>query len=525
MKKIINYFNFLIWLLNKSSYFFLKLYWIGSKKLIKSSYKKNICFFISIPWFYDSVLEFLLYKYYKFKNIKVNYYIDDGNYPINELNNSFDKLSRKNEIKKIKKINLIGRIFLKMSNIKYEKLKYKENPSIKNIKYIKDLRNFKHAEVNVGSHAIESTFKYFKRCTLNEKDLNIAKLYLGIACSNLDNFIKLQKQNKFTEVFMSHGVYSSWGPIADYCKLKNIKFISYGRAKKNSTYSFCLNKPAPELDMESAWERFKDKKLNDLQRKKILQILGSRETHNEDIFQYNFSKRTNSKDELLKIKKNLGLDFNKKIICFYSNLIWDASSTSRSFLFSDFQECIEETIQYFSSNNNVQFLLRPHPAEIVIGSHEKYVDLLEKYIRKKILFVGDVNINSFDIINLTDVDIVNTSTIGIEAAISGKPVFVVANTHFKNKGFTIDCKNKDEFFNKLSLSIDKEIINKEETKENALKYFYLMMEKQQIEVPIEYKNNVFYEYKFNDFKEIINTKFTKVLDHIIKPDAQDSIID
>ena len=38
-----------------------------------------------------------------------------------------------------------------------------------------------------------------------------------------------------------------------------------------------------------------------------------------------------------------------------------------------------------------------------------------------------------------------TSTIGLEAAIAGKPVVVAGDTHYRSKGFTCDPASRDEY--------------------------------------------------------------------------------
>tara|TARA_B100000242_G_scaffold285944_1_gene250966 strand:+ start:7052 stop:8638 length:1587 start_codon:yes stop_codon:yes gene_type:complete len=525
IKSIIPNLKLLKWFLQKLFYFYFIFGRASSKKFIKKNFnKKNIAIFACNPWGYLTPFEILLFKYYQLLGINISYFIYDQNIPINELNRADLKLSRKYELAMLRKLGFIGKSFLSIAGINYKEINFRDHQDIQNINSLFELKNYKYKSIAVGSHAIESTYRYFKSYNLKEESLLIAKLYLKLACSNIDYFIKTNMHSCFSEVFISHGIYASWGPIAEYCKKNNIKYIAYDRGKENNTFTLCLNKPAPEVDIQKAWIRFKNKNLDQSQENYVSTLLKSRETHSNDIFQYNTSEKTLAKSELNKIKTNLGLDLNKKTICFYSNLIWDAANTSRNLFFRDFQECIEETINKLSNNNSVQFLLRPHPAEYVLGSNEKYVNLLSELILQKKLFVANMEINSFDVINLSDLDIVNTSTIGIEAAAYGKPVFVVSETHFKDKGFTYDCENKESFFDKVEYVLAHGIHNKKDVIENSRKYLYLMMNKYQIKSPLNYEKNKFIKYKFEKFETIYNSKFAKVLDHIITEDAEDAVM-
>jgi hypothetical protein len=46
---------------------------------------------------------------------------------------------------------------------------------------------------------------------------------------------------------------------------------------------------------------------------------------------------------------------------------------------------------------------------------------------------------------MADLVLAYTSTIGLEAALMGKPVLVGADTHYRGKGFTYDVSSEEEF--------------------------------------------------------------------------------
>jgi hypothetical protein len=48
-------------------------------------------------------------------------------------------------------------------------------------------------------------------------------------------------------------------------------------------------------------------------------------------------------------------------------------------------------------------------------------------------------VNTYDLIAAADVGLVYTTTVGLEMAMSGVPVIVAGNTHYREKGFTQDA--------------------------------------------------------------------------------------
>jgi hypothetical protein len=53
-------------------------------------------------------------------------------------------------------------------------------------------------------------------------------------------------------------------------------------------------------------------------------------------------------------------------------------------------------------------------------------------------------------VDIADVGLVYTTTVGMEMAMSGIPVIVVGNTHYRNKGFTLDPESWQGYFEILS---------------------------------------------------------------------------
>jgi hypothetical protein len=59
-------------------------------------------------------------------------------------------------------------------------------------------------------------------------------------------------------------------------------------------------------------------------------------------------------------------------------------------------------------------------------------------------------INTYDLIELADLGLVYTTTVGMEMAMNGVPVVVSGRTHYRGKGFTHDPQTLDEYFSTIA---------------------------------------------------------------------------
>jgi capsule polysaccharide export protein KpsC/LpsZ len=67
-----------------------------------------------------------------------------------------------------------------------------------------------------------------------------------------------------------------------------------------------------------------------------------------------------------------------------------------------------------------------------------------------LLISADAEINTYDLIEIADLGLVYTTTVGMEMAMSGVPVIVIGQTHYRDKGFTLDPQTWDAFFELLT---------------------------------------------------------------------------
>jgi len=66
------------------------------------------------------------------------------------------------------------------------------------------------------------------------------------------------------------------------------------------------------------------------------------------------------------------------------------------------------------------------------------------------LIDADAPVNTYDLIQIANLGLVYTTTVGLEMALSGVPTIVVGNSHYRSRGFTLDPSSWDEYQQQLA---------------------------------------------------------------------------
>jgi len=81
------------------------------------------------------------------------------------------------------------------------------------------------------------------------------------------------------------------------------------------------------------------------------------------------------------------------------------------------------------------------------------VDVVKKTLPELPEFIHVIEpaekVNTYDLIELADLGLVYTTTVGLEMALRGIPVVVAGQTHYRGRGFTYDPASWVEYFKML----------------------------------------------------------------------------
>lgn len=323
---------------------------------------------------------------------------------------------------------------------------------------VNELFDFNYLGVDVGMLSMSSLIRYYKGFIIEKSDVNkehevLLRKYFYAALVN--TFAANEVISKFNPVsiYCSHGVYVDYSPAILLAYLKGIKALCWSSGFKDFLHYFHIPKKPNKLELrgitESEWKKRAEAALTEEENKTL------------DLYIYNRFNKGNKRDFLNlsfpespdSLKSRLGFKDDKKIVCLFCHVSWDLTFDLSTMIFDNANQWLYESMKVILETKDVNWVIRAHPGEKVSGSlyttdefiHDNFKDIPDNV---KIL-KSDSEINSLGLYKLLDVGITLFGTMGAELPMLGKPVISGGDAHFCNKGFTIDTKSREEYFNLL----------------------------------------------------------------------------
>ena len=154
------------------------------------------------------------------------------------------------------------------------------------------------------------------------------------------------------------------------------------------------------------------------------------------------------------------LDPKKQTAIIFSHILWDATFFWGVDIFKNYEEWLVETIKSAVLNENVNWLIKIHPSNLVkahknIIQNKKFAELqaiknsigeLPNHI--KVIF-PDTQISTYNLLSKVDYCVTVRGTPGLECAAFGVPVITAGTGRYDGRGFTLDSSNISEYKEKI----------------------------------------------------------------------------
>ncbi len=148
-------------------------------------------------------------------------------------------------------------------------------------------------------------------------------------------------------------------------------------------------------------------------------------------------------------RKLLNLD-DRPIVMLAANVLGDSLTLGRDIFAASMTEWITKTVQYFAKRTDVQLVIRVHPGEKLVPQAKSMGTVVREALPElpsHIHVIGALDkINTYDLIEIADVGLAYTTTVGLETAMNGRPVVSCGETHYRGRGFTLDPNSWDEYY-------------------------------------------------------------------------------
>ncbi|MFC1894780.1 hypothetical protein ACFLYH_02410 [Candidatus Dependentiae bacterium] len=393
------------------------------------------------------------------------------------------------------------------------------------------LQNYEIDSVNLGNIAWMSTVRYMQGNLTQFEDMmvdeiRIYRLYFYAAVINFYVAKNILREHCPISSLTSHGVYVDYAPAFLLANKLGINSFAWNSSYEKFKHYFFNPKKLNRGISDELWNEFKVNKLGKTKASLLDNFIKNRYANKSaaDIYVTN-----NIVDEK-SLKCKLGIKNNNPIAVLFTHINWDAALDISSSIFESVNDWILESISKMMSLDNINWIIRIHPAEMVHKGVFTVDDLIAKHFCDLPDYIkvinSDSDINSYGLYSLLDVAITLCGTVGVEVPLLGKNVITCSYAHYTRKGFTVDARSKEEYFDYLTDLRKIKPLSMEQI-DLARKYAYLYFVARQIPLSvINKKQGHWGDIDLNKLENLLPGKdpiLDKLCDGIIK--GEDIILD
>lgn len=335
------------------------------------------------------------------------------------------------------------------------------------IKTFEELMKFKFKDVNIGKYICSTLIRQTYSGRIDVSDANTRKLIFDGVIDGAANVIAA---NEIFDAFMPSSVlflergYSPYGEFFNIALNRKLNVVQWIGSHKSSAftlkrYNLKNSDQHPASLSINTWDKLRNTPWNQEKSDRVKQELFKNYSTGEWFSEVgtHFHSNIASAEQ---IKKQLGLDLNKKTAAIFPHLFWDATFFWGKDIFENYMEWFVETVKAACNNKNVNWIIKLHPANIVKYNRDgKKGEYIEKTCIKQAIgelpphikiLEPDTNISTYSLYNVIDYGLTVRGTVGIEASIFGITIFTAGTGRYDKHGFTIDSSSREDFLNKIA---------------------------------------------------------------------------
>ncbi|MBN2046827.1 MAG: hypothetical protein JW750_03190 [Anaerolineaceae bacterium] len=330
----------------------------------------------------------------------------------------------------------------RQQNVYARQILTKAEPMIQTVPFLRKAAQYRQLSDEARDAVIEVS-QYDVQYTLRNEDVDtgteLYRLRLARNTQVARAALNWFEENRPDVVIVPNGTIQELGVVYRMAKLMNIDVVTYEFSDKRDHMWLAQNQEVMRQDTEALWEARKDRPLSEDEWDQVKSLFSARQ--NATLWE-NFSRlwQGTAAEGGDKMREKLGLD-QRPVVLLATNVLGDSLTLGRNIFSHSMAEWISRTVQYFAGRPDIQFVIRVHPGELITKG-QSMVDVVKgvfpvppDHIK---LIEPDQKVNTYDIMEIADLGLVYTTTVGLEMAMSGKPVIVVGDTHYRNRGFTHD---------------------------------------------------------------------------------------
>jgi hypothetical protein len=234
----------------------------------------------------------------------------------------------------------------------------------------------------------------------------------------------------------------------EMARRRGIPTITYERGLWPGTMVVSVNQPANHYDTRAGFLAARDIPLSEEDEARVRDLELRRQSGQTG--RISFYPDINA--DLARIQSEFSIDPAKPTDVAFSNIIWDTAVLRRNTAFDGLWPWIRCTVRWYCAHPERQLVLRLHPAEVRVPGMmtvERMGELVARefpVLPPNVIVIPSESIaSSYALIGMAERVLVYSTTVGLEAAMRGKPVVTCGDVHYAGLGFTRDAATEAEY--------------------------------------------------------------------------------
>lgn len=373
----------------------------------------------------------------------------------------------------------INRFDLRRQNMYAQRVLSQASPLIETVSFLTSRSLFTRVPEEVMS-AVEQVALYDTQYTLQVEDIDtsndVYKLRMERNSEVARAVLGWLKSNRPDVVIIPNGTIQELGVVYRVARYMGIPTVTYEFGDQRHRIWLAQNGEVMRQETDGLWQaRNGNNALTPDQLDKMRSLFMARQRGS---LWENFARlwQDTPAEGGEKAREALGLD-QRPVALLATNVLGDSLTLGRQIFSQSMAEWITRTVQYFAGRPDVQFVIRVHPGEVLthgismVDVVRQVLPRLPEHIR---LITPKDKVNTYDLMEVADLGLVYTTTVGLEMAMGGVPVVVSGQTHYRGRGFTHDPDSWVAYFKILGQILAKPSafrLNRSQV-ENAWEYAY-----------------------------------------------------
>lgn len=339
--------------------------------------------------------------------------------------------------------------FIKLRNVKTtigQKLKcfYKTIMFLFTNPTMKDLIQLEYKGINIGSKVYDELLHGKNIYTVNKINLHCLRILYN-SFLILEKYKNVFQSYRVKTLVATHDMYMQYGLLVVSSVINKTPVVL------TTDSELSLIKNSKDIFMHQRWHNSINNILLRCNNEKLIQQakedLNRRFEGKADLLsrQAFKSKKHYGKDEL---KEILNIKNDYPIAYIFAHVFIDAPHCSEMNIYRDYYDWLLDTIQICDKIDKVNWIIKTHPSGDVYGETNYLDKMLADTINKNMYCLPD-DFSTASLIESADIVITCQGTVGIEMSCMGIPVIVCGRPFYSGFGFTLDMKNKEDYYEHL----------------------------------------------------------------------------